>query len=562
MGGAPLRAGDPHGPAKRIGEAFRSVLAGPNRTGQKLVVARREQQPLGHRNGSPRLDGGRNGAPGAVAEHGKRNGYLAVESLMADNLQLVASTLEAAEIPYFLVPIESNHRYRVGVPESFRRQTFNAVADLEDDTIRLSIESRRGTKELIPAAHTLTRRVQGRALQAPVWRVYRPAQDGSRVLGRAHGCEVEFWEHDRSMPQRLWSRRWNKRGHVVPGGSATTDEMTVGDRAYPTSKVFVTGPHFDEVTFPVDIVYTWVDGDDPQWAEQKNAALGQVDPQQHTADAHGLCRYQDNDELRYSLRSVARYADFVRHIFIVSDGQVPSWLNTDHRDITVVDHTEIFPSEACLPTFNSHAIEARLHHISGLAEHYLYLNDDFFFGRRVRPEQFFHSNGMTKFFLSQALIGGGDPLWTARSVDAAAANTRRLIYERFGRVVSQKFKHAPYPQRRSVLYEMEATLRDQFDATAASTVRSTSDVPVPSSLFHYYAYLTGQAVPGSIRSEYVSLGDWGAERRLRKLRRRLNADVVCINDTVEAHAAERARRRRVLREFMESCWPTKSPFER
>ncbi|XMA37048.1 hypothetical protein O1157_11655 [Streptomyces albogriseolus] len=78
------------------------------------------------------------------------------------------------------------------------------------------------------------------------------------------------------------------------------------------------------------------------------------------------------------------YAGFVRHVYIVTDGQTPEWLDADAPGITVVDHKDIFP-EGVLPVFNSHAIETRLHHIPGLSDHYLYFNDDVFVGRSVTP---------------------------------------------------------------------------------------------------------------------------------------------------------------------------------
>lgn len=49
-------------------------------------------------------------------------------------------------------------------------------------------------------------------------------------------------------------------------------------------------------------------------------------------------RFEDNEELRYSLRSVERHAPWVRHIFIVTNGQIPSWLNLDNPRVTVVSH--------------------------------------------------------------------------------------------------------------------------------------------------------------------------------------------------------------------------------
>lgn len=481
---------------------------------------------------------------------------------MVGNLELVATALEAADVPYFVVPSESRHCYRVGVPDSSRSAALQALRMLDDPGVRVHLDTDRAPTTVVPARRSLRRPTRRKAMRAPLWRVYRPVDDGTRLLGHRHGCEVEFWQFDRAVPERLWNRRWNKKGHVVSRQTATANETTVRDRTYPTADVFISGPHVDEATFPIDVVYTWVDGEDPEWIAGKNRALGRVDLDGRTADAHDASRYRSHDELRYSLRSVAAYADFVRRVFIVTDGQVPSWLNVDHDRITLVDHRDIFPCHSYLPTFNSHAIECCLHRIPGLAEHYLYLNDDFFFGRRVTPDHFFHANGMTKFFLSKALIGGGDPSNTERSVDAAATNTRRLIYERFGRVVSQKLKHAPYPQRRSVLYEMEDMWREEFARTAASPIRGPEDVPVPSSLFHYYAYLTGRGVPANITSRYVSLGDRGLQRRLRALRRKERFDALCINDSTEVDSGGWQARRDALERFMASYWPVKSPFER
>lgn len=49
-------------------------------------------------------------------------------------------------------------------------------------------------------------------------------------------------------------------------------------------------------------------------------------------------RFEDNEELRYSLRSVERHAPWVRHVFIITNGQIPSWLNLDNPRVTVVTH--------------------------------------------------------------------------------------------------------------------------------------------------------------------------------------------------------------------------------
>ncbi len=111
-------------------------------------------------------------------------------------------------------------------------------------------------------------------------------------------------------------------------------------------------------------------------------------------------RFADNQELRYSLRSIEKFAPWVRQIFIVTNGQIPSWLNLDNPRIKIVTHAEIFSNQSHLPTFSSPAIESHLHKIPGLSKKFIYLNDDVMFGEEVWPDDFYtHAKGQ-KVFLS------------------------------------------------------------------------------------------------------------------------------------------------------------------
>ncbi|XP_003989222.3 N-acetylglucosamine-1-phosphotransferase subunits alpha/beta isoform X1 [Felis catus] len=105
-------------------------------------------------------------------------------------------------------------------------------------------------------------------------------------------------------------------------------------------------------------------------------------------------RFEDNEELRYSLRSIERHAPWVRNIFIVTNGQIPSWLNLDNPRVTIVTHQDVFRNLSHLPTFSSPAIESHIHRIEGLSQKFIYLNDDVMFGKDVWPDDFYsHSKG-------------------------------------------------------------------------------------------------------------------------------------------------------------------------
>lgn len=320
-------------------------------------------------------------------------------------------------------------------------------------------------------------------------------------------------------------------------------------------------PHLLELREPVDVVYTWVDGSDPSWQARKAAAVGGDTESGTSADASIPARFESRDELRYSLRSLEMYANWVRRIWIVTDAQIPPWLRQDDR-LRVVDHREIFTDPGALPVFNSHAIESQLHHIPGLAEHYLYLNDDMFFGGRVTPEDFFHGNGISKFFTSPALIdiGGNDPRDLA--VTAAAKNNRTLIESEFSRTITHKLRHTPQPQVRSVIQDFEDRHPDVFDSVMRSRLRHASNYSLPSSLSQYHAFALGRAVPGRLEYGYVDLATDRPELTLEQWLRSRHLQTFCINDSGDPDPRRRVRTDRALREVLEAYFPLPSRWER
>lgn len=117
-------------------------------------------------------------------------------------------------------------------------------------------------------------------------------------------------------------------------------------------------------------------------------------------DKTDASRFIDNEELRFSLRSVEKMAPWVRHIYLVTNGQIPYWLNINHPRLTVVTHSDIFVNQSHLPTFSSPAIECHLHRIGGLSEDFIYMNDDVMFGNKIYPSDFRTKARGQKIYLS------------------------------------------------------------------------------------------------------------------------------------------------------------------
>jgi len=68
-------------------------------------------------------------------------------------------------------------------------------------------------------------------------------------------------------------------------------------------------------------------------------------------DHFSASRFKDNGELQYSLRSIEKFAPWVRNVYIVTNGQVPNWLNLQHPRLFVITHEQIFLNKSHLPTF-------------------------------------------------------------------------------------------------------------------------------------------------------------------------------------------------------------------
>eukprot|EP01029_Cantina_marsupialis_P028316 TRINITY_DN775_c0_g8_i1.p1 TRINITY_DN775_c0_g8~~TRINITY_DN775_c0_g8_i1.p1 ORF type:complete len:956 (-),score=249.19 TRINITY_DN775_c0_g8_i1:43-2514(-) len=111
-------------------------------------------------------------------------------------------------------------------------------------------------------------------------------------------------------------------------------------------------------------------------------------------------RFRDNNELIYSIRSIEHFAPWIRNIYLVTNGQIPSWIDLDHPRIRLVTHEEIFPDSSVLPVYSSPAIEANLHNIKGLSERFLYFNDDVMLGAEVWPEDFYSTGFGQKIYYS------------------------------------------------------------------------------------------------------------------------------------------------------------------
>lgn len=482
------------------------------------------------------------------------------------NLTAVTEALSASGLDHFVVRGMDDRTSVVGVRRDDRAAVLAALARLGKETAAyvVAVVPKPSVRD-VPAeaaAKSTWRKLGEPKVLRMIW--YRTDPTHALVYGREFGCDIEFWGTDRQG--RLWAPRPNRMTRMLPPADvvveAAAERFTRLAGPRPTmatvhTRAAMTPPLPDEIDFPIDIVYTWVDGTDPEWQRKRALVTGETYHAESASDARFLSR----DELRYSLRSVHANAPWVRNIYVVTDDQTPAWLDTSQPNLKVISHKEIFSDPSVLPVFNSHSIESQLHHIDGMAEHFLYLNDDMFIGRPLAPQAFFLANGLSKFFLSQGRVPQGPITADDTPVDAAHKNNRRLLEREFGPTSSQVFQHVPYALRRSVMAEIEAKFSTEYATTMASRFRSMQDLSTVSNLYHYYAYHTGRALPGTVKYGYIQLAvpDLGA--RLTRVLARRDWDAFCLNDAFSTEA-ELAAQHAVLQPFLDAYFPVASPYER
>ncbi len=325
------------------------------------------------------------------------------------------------------------------------------------------------------------------------------------------------------------------------------------------------------VRFPIDLVYTWVDGSDEEWLQLRH----KFEPTQRNIPVDSLqnCRWRDFDELRLSIESVNQFAPWIRNIFIISDFQRPYWFDEKNPGkIRFVDHPDLFGEfDEHLPTFNSHAIECHLHRINGLANHFIYSNDDTFFGNYVYPLDFFTEDGKSKVFLTitdmeteqslrqyqqptRPVLNSVNPKWNPKmkQVESKSQPTEQLnILPYFtsqaitNKLLDQVFGDAQVPRKR-LKHQMKAFTKDIFEwcwenelfqmylfNTSSTRFRSLSDVDT-TSLVSHTALILEAAVPAGISSKYYGMEEGKNIYKMFEFMYKLKPSpkVYCINDNM------------------------------
>ncbi|MDR0249395.1 MAG: Stealth CR1 domain-containing protein [Oscillospiraceae bacterium] len=326
----------------------------------------------------------------------------------------------------------------------------------------------------------------------------------------------------------------------------------------------------------IDIVITWVDGGDKAWLAEK----ARYAPLAADADDRPL-RYRDWGLLRYLFRGIESFAPWARNVYLVTHGHLPPRLNLSHPRLRVARHSDFMPGEY-LPTFSSHPIEWHLHRLPGLAEQFVYFNDDMFLTRRAKPSDFF-VNGLPRDVAILNAVAPKDGFSFIAANNIRAVNARhskretlkahrgkwfRLrygaqLYRTFALLPWQDFTgfidtHQPLPYLKSAFAEAWSENGDIIRKTCQNKFRGEGDVSIW--LVRYNQLCKGAFCPARYRrgKAYWISSPQDAEAAARGIARQKYL-TVCVNDGVPE--ADFARARAVVGSAFEKILPNVSAFE-
>lgn len=331
--------------------------------------------------------------------------------------------------------------------------------------------------------------------------------------------------------------------------------------------------------FPIDFVVTWVDGNDPKWQEKKNQFSNTAGTK--TKGMSSAKAYRDWGTFRFWFRGVECFAPWVNHVYLVTDNQIPEWLSLNSAKLSVIDHSEIIPTTS-LPTFNSNAIEANVHRIKGLAEHFVVFNDDMYLTAPTKPTDFFSAEGLPRYNTALSPIiaeryGTGNfqvndmeiitdhfsrnqILKQAKLLDRHQGKRnliKTLLYRNSKFICGFWESHLPYPFLKTTIEKIWHLEPGALEKTSQSRFRSKTDTNLW--LFKYWQIASGQYEVGNPKlGKLVSLDDAGPV--LWKMITSGEYPILCINDGFNVENEDV-----VMANFInsfEKVFPKKSQYEK
>jgi hypothetical protein len=311
---------------------------------------------------------------------------------------------------------------------------------------------------------------------------------------------------------------------------------------------------------PIDIVVKYIDLTDKQL---KRAGINQI------------YKDKDNEELKYSLRSIFQNLPWIRNIYIIMPNEKVKFLKSKDRinekifyikdsDILGFDSANIFAF-----TFNLYKLEN-----FGISKNFIYMEDDFFIGKKLRKSDFFYYDINQRKILPYLLtyhfqiMNVSDILMKyeklIKSKDSihphsregwyiSILNTELFLLEKYNRkLITTNFTHNAIPENLNELREIykEIQTYKYINETLFSKERNILTLNQPHFLNLYQLNIMNKKVH-SIAYRYIQI------ENINKIK--INSPLFVIN--TGGNHIPLSRHYRLEKKYMEKMFPFEIKYE-
>ena len=288
----------------------------------------------------------------------------------------------------------------------------------------------------------------------------------------------------------------------------------------------------------IPIVYLWVDGSDREYKKRYSLLVNS--------------RNRDNDDLKYSLRSLETYMPWWKgKLYIVTDNQRPTWLMLDDN-IIIVDHKDIIPEEH-LPTFNSHFIQRYVHNIHGIEDNFLLFDDDFILNDSLKPDDFIKEGILINKFndgiISLNKLNIKSNLWKA-SVNQTMNILKDKLNDNFDKFY---LNHSPYVLSKKSIIECNELFKNELE----DKIFKFRDYEIATVYLYIYYYHINNNIPIKVTNNRCFFMDVKDDSEFISLQETIiDKQFVCFNDSFGSKDTSRR-----LKELYDRLLPFKSNYE-
>jgi hypothetical protein len=318
--------------------------------------------------------------------------------------------------------------------------------------------------------------------------------------------------------------------------------------------------------------------DDPKWQADFMKYSGNKN---NTKNGVSKARFRDYGFLKYWFRGVEKFAPWVRKIHFVTSGQKPEWLDENNPKIHLVNHKDFIP-EQFLPTYNSVVIERYMYRIPGLAEHFVYFNDDFYIINPVSTERFFR-NGLpcdiatflynpswsqwykriknnlriiNRHFDKKEVMERFHDKWFDKSYGSKAR--WNYLLKPYGKFITLRTPHNAQAYLKSTFEEVWAAAGKELTETSVNRFRALNDYTPE--LFRTWQICRGNFEPYNTYRDTKMFPLMIRPKQAVRAIYNQSYSLICLNDNVHIRRYEQVMEN--IKNAFEHILPEKSGFER